>query len=396
MTEWKDILDEEKLSFAETKRYDTKEDCKDILDKINGNKKLKGIQLSGNTYSVEACEVIAEALGSQSGIEFADLSDMFTTRLKTDVPVSLENFARVFRSTSTLKTLDVSHNALGGPGTKALIPLIALPSLTILRLENCGLGTAGALHITDFIRKLSSAPILTSEEAKIEDLKELLQERASDPEHPNAINEEIIEPIEEIPLKSLVLGRNRLKIDGAEALSLGLSYLKNLEEIHLNSNSIPQIGLVSLFKALHDCPKLRVLNVNDNTLKSDGAKDLVNLIEKLPELRYLDAGDCSLEEEGSLEVVKALRNSVPLLEHLNLSYNDLDDEAAVLLAEVLKSKPNFRTLELNGNAIRSSGLAAIKETLDSLGSLDGLGSMSDNEGSDSDDDDDSNDDSGSD
>jgi len=382
--EWSDLSEDEKFSCAGAKRYDTKEDTQELVQSLAGKENLKGVSFSGNTFSVDACASLAEALRGFSKLEQVDLSDIFTTRLKTDVPPALDKFVETLQNIP-IKVLDGSHNALGGPGTRSFLPLLSSPHLRVLKLTNCGLGTAGALYLTDFARKLSSAPVLEAKDAENRDLQEFLKDRTLE-DLP-----EVNEPVE-IAVVSLHLGRNRLKADGAEALALGLGYFKHLKELYVNANSIPEKGLVAILRSLRDLTDLEVLDLNDNSLKESGAQVLVEILPSFPRLRHLDVGDCSLEEDGALFVVKHLDQVSNHLEYLNLSYNELNDEGVEILIEALKNKPALKKLELNGSAIKKVALNALKKTLADAGKADALGSMSDNEG-DSDDDSDAADDS---
>ena len=64
--------------------------CKDIKDTVG----LEEICLSGNSFGVEACEAIALALQAHD-LKSVFFNDMFTGRLKDEIPLALEAFVRV-------------------------------------------------------------------------------------------------------------------------------------------------------------------------------------------------------------------------------------------------------------------------------------------------------------
>ena len=371
MSKFESFSDELKFSsssVATAKRYDSAEDVEELIAAIK--KDLKAVCFSGNTYSEEACASIAKALAECEDLEYADCSDMFTTRLKTAVPPALKLLCDAFEKTS-IASLDVSDNALGGPGTACVVDLLSKNSFTTLRINNCGIGTAGALVLANTFRNLSGVESISLKDAKHEDLKEILE----DDQTPAFTTESRCE----IPLQVLVVGRNRLKVDGAEALSYGLCHLKNLKEFHAASNSIPPEGLIAICHSLQSCTELEVLDLNDNSLKAEGVPELVALLEKLPHLRRLNVGDCSLEAEGSLELLKALERVAPKLEFLDMTYNEIDNEGGEIIIRLLQSRENLSSLELNGSCFSSSTIKKLEKAMEEAGHPDGLGSMSDNE-----------------
>ena len=372
---WEDFKAEERFTLeAGGKKYDTEEQCEELISQLKNKTNIKALRFSGNTFSVEACKYIAKSVVDElHDLVFVDFSDMFTTRLKTDVPPALAAFADAFENHSIV-SFDGSHNALGAPGTAAVIKLVKKESFKQLLLDNCGIGTAGALVLTNTFRKLKGKELLSVDEVKENDLKEILKDDDN-----SAVFTVNFEEIQEIKIEVLRVGRNRFKVDGAEALSFGIGYLVNLKEIHLNANSIKPEGLIAIFQSLKSCANLEVLNVNDNTLKPEGVKHLVELLQNTPNLRQLNVGDCLIEAEGALELLEGIKDILPKLEALNVSYNDLDDEGTEVLIDGLANKPNLTSLDLNGSAISKKLVNKLKDALKSLGRADALGSMSDNE-----------------
>ena len=50
---------------------------------------LETLNLSGKSFGVEASEAIGEALGHKPTLRYAQWSDMFVSKLKTEIPKSL-------------------------------------------------------------------------------------------------------------------------------------------------------------------------------------------------------------------------------------------------------------------------------------------------------------------
>jgi Ran GTPase-activating protein 1 len=122
---------------------------------------------------------LAKALSTHKTIERADLSDMFTGRLKTEVPISIAHFVEFLIEQPNLQEIDLSDNALGPIGADALVKLFKNTSLTTLILRNNGLGIGGAKMIAD---ALLDIPVPSN-------------------------------------LRTIVIGRNRMECQGAKYLS---------------------------------------------------------------------------------------------------------------------------------------------------------------------------------
>ncbi|CAH2210178.1 jg27160, partial [Pararge aegeria aegeria] len=60
-----------------------------IIDAINACPDLQYLTLTGNTLGVEAAQAISKALTRHPELKTASFSDMFTGRMKTEIPPAL-------------------------------------------------------------------------------------------------------------------------------------------------------------------------------------------------------------------------------------------------------------------------------------------------------------------
>jgi Ran GTPase-activating protein 1 len=75
--------------------------------------------MSGNSFGTEACQWIADNVFKHCiNIEKVDLSDIFTKRLRSDLPNSLLLLMTALEG-KKIKYLDLSHNAFGPDGVKS-------------------------------------------------------------------------------------------------------------------------------------------------------------------------------------------------------------------------------------------------------------------------------------
>lgn len=109
---------------------------------------MEFLDLEGNTLGIEAAEAISKALEIHgNALKRALWKDMFTGRMKTEIPKALEHLGGGLCSAGTrLVELDLSDNAFGPIGVKSLAAFLSSPTcytLQELRLNNNGLGISG-------------------------------------------------------------------------------------------------------------------------------------------------------------------------------------------------------------------------------------------------------------
>ncbi|KNC97149.1 GTPase-activating protein RNA1 [Spizellomyces punctatus DAOM BR117] len=309
---------------GKTLKLNTAEDVKQYVDEIIATKGLTEIRLSGNTFGVEAGRAIAHALKDQHSLRIASLSDMFTGRLRNEIPLVLEALAEALEDKVNLVELDLSDNAFGPAGAEPLQRLlINNRNIQVLRLNNNGLGIEGA-------RLVAEALVTAAEKNKAEERKPAL--------------------------RVVVAGRNRMESKGIQHLCKAFeAHGESLREIRMPQNSIRPEGIQVLMEALAACKNLEHLDLQDNTFTDVGSRSLAKVLPTWEKLRILHVGDCLLSASGSLAVLKALTPGHLNLERLHLAFNEMDSEGAGYVAGMLLNKKNLVAIELNGNAFDPEG-----------------------------------------
>lgn len=78
--------------------------------------KFDGLTLSGNSYGTPACTWIAQnILQGWTNLKYVNFSNIFISRLKEDLPVSLKIMMEAIMG-KQIEHLDLSHNAFGPQG----------------------------------------------------------------------------------------------------------------------------------------------------------------------------------------------------------------------------------------------------------------------------------------
>ena len=221
---------------TEGKKFETKEEVFEVCPEV-GNKTIIEIRLSQNSYSEEACHAIAEIISTQTSIEKADLSDMFTGRTKDIVVPSMHVLCAAL-SPVRLRVLDVSNNAFGAVGVQAVVDLLKqAPDLADLQVNNNGLGSSGATLVAEGIRNLN--------------------------------------------LRVLGICRNRIENVGAVAIGEALRGMGSLQRLSVFQNGITAQGMISIFGAVGANLEMQYVNVTDNNLKDPAVHEDVKEMGRL-------------------------------------------------------------------------------------------------------------------
>jgi Ran GTPase-activating protein 1 len=314
-------------------KLDNAKDVKEIVEEIKNLKNLQKVSFVGNTIGVEASKAIAAALDLHDNLMDVDFSDCFTGRMKEEVPVSVTEFGKVLMTKKNLTRVNFSDNAFGPIGAKALVELLSgSSSLQELILNNNGLGPEGG-------RIIAEALIESAESRKVSG----------------------------IPLKKVLIGRNRLENGSSQAFAKLLETHNQIEEFGLPQCGIRSEGIIVLSKGLEHCKNIVSVDLQDNTFTTAGSKAFADAIPAWNGIKSLNIGDCMCEAEGSELIINAIMgsNSAGSLDNFNFQYNEMEEAGALCIAENLSKLSNLRSLMLNGNAFNPKGNAAnlIKEKL---------------------------------
>ncbi|XP_061087266.1 ran GTPase-activating protein 1-like isoform X2 [Conger conger] len=359
----KTCVEDKELSYrGHGLKLDTAESVEKLVREIEEFPDLRALRLEGNTFGVEAARGIAKALENRGQLQCCYWSDMFTGRLRSEIPLALSSLGSgLMAAGPCLTVLDLSDNAFGPDGVKAIEPLLksaTCHTLRELRLNNCGMGIGGgkilAAALTECHRQ--SCAVGTP-----------------------------------MRLKVFIAGRNRLENEGATALAKAFTLIGSLEEIHMPQNGINHPGVTALAAAIQHNPHLRVINLNDNTFTKKGAIAMATALKHLRSVQVVNFGDCLVRSEGAVAIAQSLREGLPILKELNLSFGEIAEAAAVEVARAVQHKPHLEKLDLNGNCLGEEGCETLRETMDGMNMGDLLGSLSEDEGEPEDDDDDDDD-----
>ena len=281
--------DAHNVSFrGEALKVDTIEDAQAVINRIEACEDLETLEFTGNTFGVEAAESIAQVLEDKKSLKNCLWSDMFTGRLRDEIPPILSCLSNaVIKANTHLVVLDLSDNAFGPDGIKSVEHLLTSPAaytIEELYFNNNGLGAGGEI--------LAKAMIECHKRANEAGAK--------------------------FALKTFVCGRNRIEDGRATPLAEAFEVLKTLEVIRLPQNGIYYEGIASLAKSFELNPNLREIDLSDNTLTAHGAKSLSQVLPTLVKLRKVLFSDCLTYDEGAQILAQGFTPDHVELETVNL------------------------------------------------------------------------------
>ncbi|XP_029293952.1 ran GTPase-activating protein 1-like [Cottoperca gobio] len=353
-------VEDGELSYkGQGRKLDDAQSVEEMVKEIQDFKDLQALRLEGNTIGVAAAQAIAKALETKSKFERCYWSDMFTGRLRPEIPPALNSLGdALMLAGARLTVLDLSDNAFGPDGVKGIERLLrstACYTLQELRLNNCGMGIGGG--------KILAASLIQCH-------KKSSAEGAP------------------LGLKVFVAGRNRLENDGATALAQAFKLMGSLEEVHMPQNGINHPGVTALATAMQNNASLRILNLNDNTFTEKGAIAMAQALKHLRSIQVINFGDCLVRPAGAIAIAETVSEGLPILKELNLSFGEITEEAALAVALAVKNRDQLEKLDLNGNCLGEDGCKALKACMEGMNIGELLGSLSDDEGELEDDDED--------
>lgn len=299
-------------------KFDTEEDINDkLVDLKNG---VTVANFGGNSYGIGACKAIAAKLKEIETLEIANLDDMFTGRLREEIPDSMDLLLSALLECPNLHTVNLSDNAFGIATVAPLEKFLAEHTpLQHLILANNGFGPEAGSRVGAALEKLA---------AKKKELN-----------HP-------------VKLETVICGRNRLENGSMEAWARFLKAHGSVKDLRLYQNGIRQEGIEHLMlEGLKYSPDLHTLDLQDNTFTEQGSRAMASVITEWPSIKKISVSDCLLSAKGAVILAEEFKNNnLKGLEYLHLQYNEIDEEGLAVIVEALETNlENLKLLELNGN-----------------------------------------------
>ncbi|KAH9873619.1 hypothetical protein IAQ61_004243 [Plenodomus lingam] len=319
----------------------TAEDIAPHIQALQSNDAVEEIRFLGNTLGIGASEALAKVLQSKTNLQVANLADIFTSRLLSEIPPALSHLLTALLALPNLHTVDLSDNAFGLNTVAPLVDFLSQHTpLRYLYLNNNGLGPAAGVLVADALTALAAK-------------KEAARKAGKD-----------------VPdLELVICGRNRLENGSMAAWAKAYAANTGIKTIKMTQNGIRQEGISHLItNGIAHLTKLDTLDLQDNTFTAMGAKALSSAVGNWTELRELGVGDCLLSGRGAVALAAALdKGKNKKIQVLRLQFNDIDAKGLAGLATASSSSlPALRRVELNGNKFdeEDPSISKLRDVLD--------------------------------
>ncbi|RWV98730.1 hypothetical protein GW17_00038403 [Ensete ventricosum] len=372
------------------------EEARELLSPLTeqGNS-YKKICLSNISFGIDAAHVAGPILASIKGqLTEVNLSDFIAGRPEDEALEVMKIFSSALEG-CVLRYLNLSDNALGEKGVRAFGALLkSQNSLEELYLMNDGISEAAAKAVCELIPSTDKLKILhfhnnmTGDEGAIaisEVLKHspLLEDfRCSSTRVAAEGGIELAKSLETCThLKKLDLRDNIFGVDAGITLSKTLEKLVHITEIYISYLNLEDEGAIAIANTLkQSVPFLEVLDIGGNEITTKAAPALAECVAVKKSLRTLILSENELKDQGAVLIGRALEEGHTQLKELDVSFNMLRRVGARCLAQAVSNKPDFKLLNINGNAISDEGIDEVKEILkNGSNSVHALGPLDEND-----------------
>ena len=159
-------------------------------------------------------------------------------------------------------------------------------------------------------------------------------------------------------LTKLKIGGNDFSHLAADDVAEVLLNNTKLEVIDISDNSLLTLGAVSIFNKINKLINLRNVNISRNWITCEAADNIVAVLSQNPQLNKLYLANNYLKADGIILLCKGMK-MISCLTHLDMSSNEITDEAADDIAALLEHNLNLKNLDLSNNLIQATGATKI-------------------------------------
>ena len=283
-----------------------------ILQALEGNSKLKGLNLNGNSITGQVAENIVGVIKNNPNLEALYLSD-------NDLRLCAKMILRVLKEKCNLKLLNLNNTNMSEQVAEDLASVIK---------NNSGLAQL-SLSGNDF----RSSAVVIFRQLKGNTMLTILQFSC------NSMTEEAAEDL------ANVIKNN--------------SYLEEVFLSHISS----KVSAVAILQALKQNSKLKVLNLNSNPFMGQITGHIASIIENNPNIELLALHNNNLGPSAII-ILQALKLNSKL-KYLNLNDNNMTGQVAEELATVISNNSSLEMIGLRNNKLGPSTtkyLQALKES----------------------------------
>lgn len=165
-------------------------------------------------------------------------------------------------------------------------------------------------------------------------------------------------------LTELNISRCRIGFFGAKEISsIGLPL--TLTRLDIHNNELETEGIWQIKSALEPLQLLKYINLSYNNLGDDATSEIGRLLPKLQSIVEIDLSSNNIQDNGALSIGMAFSNSNNCnLEKLNISKNKIADDGARYILDGIANNTTLTSLNLSSNSITDIGGGEFVDQLD--------------------------------
>ena len=339
----------------------------------NAKNLLNHLDLSYNTITTKAAELVGDVIDNNANFEHLDLSYCSVQ------DEGLHLILKLIRKAFKLKFIDLTsipiNNVLAGYLAEFISNSVVLDHLS---LSNCSLQKEGFLKIVDAFKKtiflthleIGSNYIPSNVMDKLATTN--LFGRNSQLVHLNvsqcqwersSLSKMLVAIMNIYNLKFINCSGCKIDDEACGYICYSITNNSTFEQLILMKCELKTAGLVKIFNALKGIHTLYKLDVSYNKMTSEVIPLLAKTIS-FNRIEHLNLSHCFWEVNKS-DVLTAIANSVTL-QYLDLSYNDISDDEASCVASAITNNNNLHHINLTNNQFSTNSIKIILHAMASI------------------------------
>ena len=151
-------------------------------------------------------------------------------------------------------------------------------------------------------------------------------------------------------LKMLHLNHNQINQEASGTIATVIMHNAGLEELCLNNNDLDK-GMLEVSKALQHITSLKSIDLGNSNISKEASVELASAIKVNKDLEKLEL--CNTNLKSSAVVILQALSTISTIKSLNISDNQITEEADEALASVILHNTNLEELYLGGNNLNN-------------------------------------------
>ena len=294
------------------------------------------------TLSKQEAYIVAALLSNCTKLEVLDMSD-------TDMEgVGAIRVFKSMKNISTLKIFDVSTTYDYGDQAANSIAEVLANNKQLKKIGLCDsdIKPVGAIKIFGGMKNLHNLIKLNVSHNHIAD-KEAYEDTES-------LADKLVPIVSQISH----LTTKPVTHTAVQYLASVIDHNPNLQQLNIGNIDLDSEQTIVIFKGMKNLTKLTQLDISYSVITNNAANLLASILSHNISLQVLDLSSCSLQTEGATEIFNAIRNHSCLIS-LNISNNNITNDAANVLASVLSLNITVQNLHLQRCSLQTEGAIKI-------------------------------------